>query len=413
MPTDTTDDSAEVELIERSRFELSQEATSEPVERASVIGSKAIVVASIAAIVVALGIISRPGASVEVDGTPGQTTAPTVPTTSVPDQASDTDSGLQTTVVTQSIPLFGGNIDPSVPGVISAVDRDGSLIVIDRTRVRPQESLLAMIPAFENPKATLILDGSAPIPVDRELSFNGTQIFVKHDGGRVLDPSFALDDIAPDQEGNALIVSHLANSQVAVIVPLGWDGTDAESLLQWEVPGHALDIVGAWGDDLVVHQANKVWLLDADSNATLIGEGQLLSYDGANLARLVCEEPDQCILAVGPPDQPGAQTLPLPETLAVLDTDDWVGSVTISPDGRRLGASVRFGVLSLPVVVDLSSGKTTRLADGINHQAPVAWSPDGEWLAYVYTDDVMVWNIAANRSWRIQVNRELETLVWR
>lgn len=412
MPTDTTNDLAEVELIERDRFELAREATSEPVGRDVAIGSKAIVVASIAVIVLALAIISRPGASVAVDETAGQTTVP-APTTSLPDQASSAGSELETTVVTQSIPLFSDNISSGIPGVISAVDRDGSLIVIDRTRVRPQESRLGMVPTFENPKATLILDGSAPIPVDRELFFNGTQIFVQHDDDRFLAPSFALDDIAPGQEGNALLVSHLPDSQLAVVVPLEWDGTNPESLLQWEVPGYGLDISGVWGNELVVHQANKVWLLDAESNATLVGEGRLLSYDGANLARLVCEEPDQCVLAVGPPDQPEARTLPLPDMLAVLDIDDWAGSVSISPDGRRLGTSVRFGVLSLPVVVDLTNGETESLADGMNRQAPVAWSPDGEWLAYVYTDDVMVWSVAEGRSWRIEVNRELETLVWR
>lgn len=414
MPTDTTDDLPEIELIETSRFELPEGAQSkEAVERGPIMGGTTVVIIAVAAIVVGLIAIPRTVTPVALNQVPSQTTANLVPTTSIPDDPGGAVSQSLRATEPARIPLFDESLTTELPGVLSAVDASGSLIVIDRTKIGPEEIELGMTVAADDPRSTLIVDGARPIPVQRELTAEGTQVVVHHRDGRFLEPSFALEEIAPDREGTAVVVAHEAERQEVVAVPLAWDGVDADTLLEWSLPGQSLDVLGVWGDRLVVHQANRVWLLTTALDSTLVGEGRLLAYDGAHLSRLVCDQPTRCSLAVGPPDDPSARVVTLPPTLGSLDVDDWAGSVSVSPDGRRLAASVRYGTLFLPVVVDLETGATESVAEGANQRAPMAWSPDGEWLGFVYTDDIVVWNPAEQRQWRIPIDRELETLLWR
>lgn len=414
MPTDTTDDVPEVELLETSRFETSEQLSNEPIARAPIIGGKALAVLALAAIVAGLVLIPRTAPQVVLEPVPSQTTAPTSPTTSIPDEANGAVSRQQArTTVTQAIPLFDDGITPEIPGVLSGVDVDGSLIVIDRSQIRPDETRLAMTAAAGDPRSTLIIGGTKRVAVEQQLSAQGRRIVVDHDDDRFLDPSFPLDKIVPDLTGTAVLVSHEADVQIALAVPLNWDGIDSASLLEWTIPGQGVEVLGLWGNRLLVHRANRIWLLDTDLESSLVGDGRFLAYDGAHLSRLVCDRPTNCSLVVGTPDDPALHVLPLPSLLAELSPDDWAGSISVSSDGRRLAASVRFGVVWLPFVVDLVTGETQSLADGMNRQAPVAWSPDGGWLAYVFTDDVMVWKLDEQRSWRIQLNRQLETLLWR
>jgi TolB protein len=71
-----------------------------------------------------------------------------------------------------------------------------------------------------------------------------------------------------------------------------------------------------------------------------------------------------------------------------LTAGDWDDiSPAISPDGTRLAfASNREGPWDL-FIMDLSSGKISRLTDTPGYEASPSWSPDGRWLAYeAYVD---------------------------
>ncbi|MCP3989080.1 MAG: hypothetical protein GY724_08395 [Actinomycetia bacterium] len=410
MP-ETVTELTEVELIEGDRFELPPARPEEPAQRSPIVGSKAVAVASIALIVLALAIMSRPEVSQTVEPDPGQTTS-TPLSTSIPFEGNGNVSGATTTRVTQAIPLFDENVPEDLPGVISAIDAQGSLIIIDWTELRPRENRLEMELIDDEPKASLALTGAPFLAVNRDLSHSQTRIVVSNQD-RFLDPSFDLADLVPDRTGTALIVSHSNSGQTVTMIPLDWDGVDESAITSWDIPGNAMDVLGSWQGQLLMHQANRIWLLDTDLEATLVADGELLAYNGTHLALLRCDELGACQLLVGTPDAPDTHMVDLPEPLVPLAHRDWVGSIAISPDGSRLGASVRNGALSLPMVIDLTTGESQSLSDGMNHHAPVAWSPDGEWLAYVYTDDVMVWNIGLGRSWRVSVNREMERLMWR
>jgi WD40 repeat protein len=263
----------------------------------------------------------------------------------------------------------------------------------------------------EDPRASLIISGAPALDVDRALSISEGRAPVRHED-RFVDPDFDLIDLVGDRTGSAIVVTYENNRQLVTLIPLEEGRADESQATVWDLPSEAADVLGAWQDQLLLHQANRIWLLDVSFRSTLVAEGELLTYDGTHLARLRCDELDVCQLLVGTPDAPDTHVLDLPEILAPLSLEAWVGSIAIAPDGTRLGASVRYGALSLPLVLDLTTGETLSLPDGVNRQAPVAWSPDGEWLSLVYIDDVMVWNIAQNRAWLIEVNRDMERLIW-
>jgi len=408
--SETSSELPDVELIERDDFELEPMSTDQAEEKRAAIDPRVLALVAVAAIMLAVAIMSRPGSGPSPQ-VPTQTTREVAPTTSAPAPDPALDSATSSPRNTQPIPLFGTNAPPEIPGVLSAVDSAGSLVVIDRSKLRAKENRLDMVIVEADPAAMLAVTGAPAVKVARDLSISGTRIVVSHDD-RFLEPSFELSDIAADPNGTALLVEYGGRGQTATLAPIGWDGTDESELIHWELEGQSLEVLGAWQDQLVVQRADRVWTLDASLQETFVADGEVLSYDGVHLVRLRCEQVDACQIVVGSIDQPEARLVDLPETLRPLAQEAWTSSLAVSPDGTRLGASVRFGGLSLPVVVDLDSGESISLSDGMNHQAPVVWSPDGEWLAYAFTDDVMVWNLEAGRSWRIAVNREMVSLHW-
>lgn len=65
-----------------------------------------------------------------------------------------------------------------------------------------------------------------------------------------------------------------------------------------------------------------------------------------------------------------------------------------SPDGRRLA----FSALTHLYLMDLPGGKATRATTAEAREFQPAWSPDGQWLAYV------TWSDAGGRVWKIRVD---------
>jgi hypothetical protein len=402
-----------VELIERDAFQVADVTTTEPVQRDGALGAAA-VVASLAAVVLALALIAQPAGSPPGGGEATTTTRIIAPATAstapVPVAASGAGgSSLPQVATEQPIPPFDGNVPSGLPGVIGAVDADGSIIVIDRAQPGPIEVEAGLTPDRHSPQVLLGLLGQGLIGLGTGIQIAGTVVSAEGPGGEqgeVVD----LLRLAPDGQGGVLVVDVTGPTQQATLTPLRSPGAGQ---LRWEVDGRGPQVIGVWQDRLVLERANRVWLLDRDGGTELVAEGEVLAYDGRYLVRLVCPELGQCEILAGDPVHPDTYRAAVPETIGSLPLDAWGASVTVSPDGARLGASVGHGAVYLPAVIDLAAGTAEQLADGMNQQAPVAWSPDGEWLAYVYSDDVMVWNVTGSRSWRIPVNRDLQALWWR
>jgi hypothetical protein len=423
MPTkpETVSQLPEVELIEREDLAVEipggggDGGPSEPPDQAgpatSWLGSRSVAVVSVVVILAALAVMSRPSDVPGLDEEPTQTTAEVPDTSTTADPAGIAPEQPAQPPVTQPIPLFDDNVPEDLPGVLTGIDTAGSLITVDRTDLRPREDRLGMELVETGPRASLAIPGAVALTTGRQLTLIGNRIEVSH-ADRFLEPTFWLTDMAAPEAGSAVLVDHLSSGQSVTLIPLDWDGSDEGALARWMLPSNGIEVLGAWEGELVIHRAGRVWALAPDGTTTPIAEGRVLAYDGRHLVRLRCPQPDTCQLLVGAPDAPDASVVDLPPTLAELHPDAWTGSLTVSPDGRRVATSARFGALSLPVVVDLTTGEATSRSDGMNDGSPVVWSPDGEWLAFAYSDDLIVWRAADQRSWRVPVNRELVHLSW-
>jgi hypothetical protein len=310
----------------------------------------------------------------------------------------------------RDIPAFDDSIPGDLPGVLSGIDDRGSFVVIDRRAEGPVERALGPAVAGSDriTAARLGIVGAPLIRLDGEIRVDGHELVSTASGVR---RQIDLSEVVPDLAGSVLVVSADGSGATASATSLDGDG-GAEPIL-WELSGPEVEVLGLWRDALLVRRGAHTWLLEEGGGSRLVTSEQVLTFDGRNLSVLACPRLDQCRIEVGPPDDVQRRSIPLPESLARLAPSAWTTSLAISPDGSHLAASVAHGALSLPMVIDLDTGESLSLADGMNRQAPVAWSPDGQWLAYVYTDDVMVWPITGERSWRITLDRQLDVLLWR
>ncbi len=379
----------------------------------SVFGQPRVVVPlSILAIVVALAAISRPGPPVEEPGP--QTTLPTPTTVAQPDPIG-ADDAVDTVV---ALPDFGDSLPADLPGLISGYDDRGSLVIIDRDAEGPTEHALGVNLTNTAPATVVMVDGAPPVGFVQELVFNGRQLEFRLSRDEP-DPSIALTEIIPDASVDVLFlyrgnsVTQVVSATAPASAASAPDGApDLLTADVWEVPGHP-NVIGQWEGDLLVERAGSVWLLDPDGGTTDVADGQVLSYDGNHLARLDCDGPTTCTIRVGSPIDPDRHAVPLPDELTLLGQDLWASSVAVAPDGDRLAMVVQRGGLSQPVIIDLETGAVEQLSEIIGHDAPLVWSPDGEWLAYRVLDDIKVWRLSAQRSWLVAVDRELQTLLWR
>lgn len=411
LPDESLSELPDVELLERSSFELDEGTTvEEPVQRGPVVGTKALGAVAVGLIVLAFAIISQPGVEESVDeSATAQTTAPSTTTTTTPPPPSTDAAGRRL----QPIPVFQGNLPEELPGVISGFDDRGSVLLIERSRPRPVESQLGAVPTDGNPTIQLGLLGGPVEGFDNELFILGSQVIVETDQA-LLRQTFDLRRLVPDGVGGVLVVEESGPVMIASLLPLG-DRQNGTTGIGWRLPSAGLDVLGFWRDELLVHRAASTWLLSTDGGERPVAEGEVLTYDGRHLTRLECTAaaPGQCELIVGTPDDPEIHRVLLPTVVEQVPVEHWGPTVAVSPDGSQLALSAQNGGLPLPLLIDLTTGESRQLADGMNASSPVVWSPDGQWLAYLYTNDVMVWSLDADRSWRVAVNRDLQTLLWR
>ncbi|MEM7341287.1 MAG: hypothetical protein AAF467_21710 [Actinomycetota bacterium] len=408
---------SEVEIIEGDRLVTPSLAESEPetvtdtsVRSGGVIGPRMIGVASAAVFLLALSILTRPGS--EVPEVPVQTTAvPEQTTTSfLPgvDDAGSVQTLPSTVPVTQPIPLFEETSLPEIPGVIAGIGPDGGLVTIDRSTVRPtQDDAPSWLAPTDDPATELFLADGTSLALGDEVWIEQTAIVGNEE-------SIEIESLFGAETGLILVVSRSLREQRAALYPFGPEvSAEPEPVQEWAVDTQSLKVWGWWRDRLVVTQAGQGWLMAAnDSEHQSLNPGVPIAFNGDVVVQLRCDQPGECVIATQELADGTTTEVPVPETLAALAHDDWVPTAALSPNDRYIGGSARFGALSLPYVVDLVTGESFGLADGMNQEAPVSWSPDSQWLSYVYTDDVMVWSLEAGRSWRVQLNRPLATLTW-
>jgi hypothetical protein len=178
------------------------------------------------------------------------------------------------------------------------------------------------------------------------------------------------------------------------------------------VVGDGLDVLGRWGDDMVVHKAGRVWALGSDGSARDVAAGQLLGFDGRHLAMVVCDEPRQCRITVGPPNQPERRSVPVPARLADQPLDRWTHAVAISGDGGRV-ALIDRRTFNFPIWVDMETGEHRQVLERVEAQAEIAWSPDGRWLSYTLVDgDLLLWDTEVDQSWWVTIGRDITDLLW-
>ncbi len=410
LPDRSPADLADVELIDPDNdAPPSAEPRPELQERRSIVSSlavssPAVAAAALAAIVVALVIMSRSGPDVP-PAPPGPATAAT--------SVSGADYPTVDPAPDQPIPAFDDQLPSELPGVLAGFDSRGSLVLIDRVEPGPTEVKAGLVPITAEPAVQLGIGAGKPIGFDELLVFSGSTVAVRGDDGQPIGPPIDLRRLGADDV--VMVVSRLATSQAAIMVSLGGLGIIEDAEWQWAIPGLDAKVLGVWEGDLVVSQAGRTWLMplpvaDPGASPRLVADGRVLSYDGRRLARLVCAEPGRCNIMVGSPAEPDQRQVPVPEPLSALELGAWTESVALSPDGRWLAVMIDQGPRLMVVDFDTGEGQvegTTALPG-----APLAWSPDSQWLAYASYPRVVVRNITAARSWAITVNRDLQTLSW-
>lgn len=305
------------------------------------------------------------------------------------------------------IPPLSENLPAELPGRIITYGTAGTLVVVERAVPVPEERELDDL----EPGA----DGSiVTIGADLVLMAGGTAQIIDPQG-RIVGGETAADLILPADEG-AVVVDDQGREVIAQLIGGGTASAPATGETDTEQTGWTFgedaELLGAWRERLLVYKAGAVWLVDRDGGSAKLTDGQLLGYDGTNLAMVRCSGVRSCRIEVGPPSEPARRSIAVPERLAGRDLDSWTQVAAITADGSRLGLIDRRVSVPLPMWIDMETGESRSRSETINDGSAVAWSPDGQWLAYVFSDDLIVWNIELDRSWRIVLDRPIGLIEW-
>lgn len=295
-----------------------------------------------------------------------------------------------------AIPPLRDDLSPELPDVLYAYGAAGSVITITRGVDQPQEFIVP----FQPDVGSMLYSETDGVPL---VLAGGALLAVLPDGGSESTPVEA-DAMLPSDDGIMLVTDGRQGREVIIsgLLDRGGDAFDV---------GYDLELLGAWRDQAVVHKAGRIWLRDDGGNFQPVTDGVLIAYDGRNLAMVRCDTPDDCRIEVGPPDNPDLRSVPVPRDFLGRPIESWTGSSAISPDGTRL-AMLDQRVLALPNWIDLDTGEHIGRSDSANSQSPVMWSPDGRWLAYVSSENIVVWDTEADQSWSIFVDRPISDLAW-
>ena len=421
----STDTSIEFLEAEPSAYRLSESPREKSPSVFSSTSARVLGLGAVAVVLLALALMSRPGDQDPFDQLPAnkqqeilqrQNRQNVVPDTPIEEPQRSTDTTLPQPVPTPRadsaqaddeagtddgeplgpIPELRADLSADMPDLLLAYGPAGSVVQIRRSDDQPTE---IQVPSGLRPGTMLysLFD-------ERPLVLTDSTLLAVLPGGEVEAADVAAHHLLPGDGGVVLVSDGQPTRQVIISSRIG-DGDGSLSL------GYDVELLGAWQGRPLVYKAGAVWLLDDDGTAELVAEGVEAGYDGRNLFMVRCDRPDDCRIDVGPPDEPNRRSVPVPEQLADRPIDSWAPGAAVSPDGDRLAVVDRRGV-ALPRWIDLETGTATALSESVNEDSPVAWSPDGRWLAYAFGDDIIAWDTGDDRSWRIFVDRPISHMVW-
>ncbi|MGI9597606.1 MAG: hypothetical protein ACR2QK_15690 [Acidimicrobiales bacterium] len=294
------------------------------------------------------------------------------------------------------VPALRADLPPEMPDLLYTYGAAGSVIQIRRADDQPAE--------LELPGAEGL--GSMQVSRSDELPLVLTErgLAAVLPAGELETSTIEADQILPADDG-IMLVKEAGQTRDLIIPTLLDDGGEVLTV------GYDAELLGSWQNRPLIHKAGTVWLIDGTGGAQPVTDGAVVSYDGQYLVMVRCASPDDCRIEAGPPDRPGLRSVPVPDDLTGRDVSSWTDSVAVSRDGSRLAVVDRRGV-SLPTWIDLDTGVDVTRSESVNRDSPVAWSPDGLWVAYAFDDDLIVWDTEANQSWRIFVDRPISHLAW-
>ncbi|MCP5026940.1 MAG: hypothetical protein GY929_11720 [Actinomycetia bacterium] len=344
---------------------------------------------------------------------PTPTTVPSpatfVPPTSAPDPDTEAEAAIDEPrfealgppATLAPLEAFAGTVPDDLPGELLTFGPKGRLVVVDRALDAPFEIDTGIVNVlsprlFASPEQVVIGTGSRTTTLDGPLR-EAADWSVPVEGN--------LQGLFPGSFGRFITTTSHGTDQTASPLVLG-------GIQQWDLPV-GVDVIGEWDGRLLIEAAGRILLVDTSGAETeLAGVGRILAYDGHWLAHVTCQIDDGCRVNLGTPEDPSQRSMPVPEPLAVRPADEWGRSAAISADGLKVAVS-RDGGAPIPMVLHFDTDETRILADGMNTDSPMVFSPDGEWLAYAFQNDVTVWRIDGDRSWRIGLGRPVGALAWR
>ncbi|MGH1493086.1 MAG: hypothetical protein ACRBK7_27435 [Acidimicrobiales bacterium] len=317
----------------------------------------------------------------------------------------DADDGSANANANLPVPPLPLTLSPELPDTLVAYGGAGSMVVVERSQPQPEEVLFDL--SDERAASATMLAGDpqfgAPVIVSAQ------QFGVARTERELVARLLAVDDLLPSDDGLALVRTNLARQEVwlATYEQINNDPVDGSPL----VFGNDLELLGGWQGKVLAHKGGTIWLLDGTGESEPVVSGVPLGYDGRYLSVVQCPMPDACVVTVGPVDQPELRSVPVPEEFADRAIESWSGKATPSPDGTRLALVDGEGV-ALPALIDLSTGELLRRFESVDGDSPVAWSPDGRWLAYAFNYNIVIWDTALDETWQIFINRQMSSLVW-
>jgi hypothetical protein len=201
--------------------------------------------------------------------------------------------------------------------------------------------------------------------------------------------------VATVDDGSVWVFDNLSTPLGGIATRVQLGGGVADRLT---VPDVTRPLAGT-ADRIVVGGPGTVAVLGTDGSRRVLASGDPVASDGTRVAWVDCSNDQRCALVIGSVDVPD-------EARMTLAADDVPGGVfglpagAFSPDGRWLAVPLSpllgpadGGPRSRVVIVETATGaEVRRLAGAYGPATPIAWSPDGRWLALATRRGLQLWD---------------------
>jgi hypothetical protein len=309
------------------------------------------------------------------------------------------------------IPALSDDLPADLPGVLALYGDAGSVVFIRRDAAVPQE--LALNRANEPITATQIVAG--------DTRYGTPVVAADQEFGWANDPDgdwytrmVAAERLLPSDDGVALVDrADRVDRQIVRLVNFDQINNGAAGAPIFELQPNDVPI-GGWQGHVVLGDGGggSIYLLDESGVRTKLADAVPVAYDGRTLVAARCTDGDEgaCRLLSGPIDETSVQ-VDLPEQLVDHPLPSGQADVAVSPDGSRLAVFDPSRNAEM-AWIDLNTGAYTTRRLGFLAQPPLAWSPDGRWLASASNGNVVVWDTESNDTALIVIGRPVSSLVW-